>query len=108
MSWREASRVIEREKFIFELIGTERSFAEVCRTFGISRPTGYKWVERYDREGPEGLKDRSHARRHHPNQVEEQLVEAVLRCRRETRVGPKKIRELLVVGHPALKVPAAS
>ncbi len=29
--------------------------------FGISRKTGYKWLERYATSGPTGLRDRSYA-----------------------------------------------
>ena len=32
---------------------------ELCQMFGISRKTGYKWIERYLRQGPQGLEDRS-------------------------------------------------
>jgi pimeloyl-ACP methyl ester carboxylesterase len=30
---------------------SEETFAEICRRFGISRKTGYKWVERYEDKG---------------------------------------------------------
>ena len=31
--------------------------AELCRRFGVSRKTGYRWLERYDALGREGLAD---------------------------------------------------
>ncbi|HEY6376839.1 MAG TPA: helix-turn-helix domain-containing protein [Edaphobacter sp.] len=35
------------------------SVADLCRAYGISRPTAYRWINRYNEEGPEGLVDRS-------------------------------------------------
>jgi hypothetical protein len=31
------------------------SVSELCREFGVSRPTGYRWINRYKESGPEGL-----------------------------------------------------
>jgi len=31
----------------------------LCREFGVSRPTGYRWLNRYKEVGPEGLLDLS-------------------------------------------------
>ena len=36
---------------------SEESFAGLCRRFGISRKTGYKWVERFELKGAGGLDD---------------------------------------------------
>ena len=33
------------------------SVADLCRTHGISRPTAYRWINRYNETGPEGLVD---------------------------------------------------
>ena len=56
--------VEERLQFIEECKSQEWSMAEVCRRFQISRRTGYKWLQRYEADGIEGLKDRSHAPHH--------------------------------------------
>jgi putative transposase len=37
-----------------------RSVSRTADHFGFSRPTIYAWLERYKREGPKGLEDRSH------------------------------------------------
>ena len=37
------------------------SVAATCRYYGISRPTFYKWLHRYEDHGEEGLRDRSSA-----------------------------------------------
>ena len=37
----------------------EMSVADLCRAYGILRPTGYRWINSYKETGPEGLVDRS-------------------------------------------------
>ena len=48
----------ERLRFVAQLLDGE-AMSEVCRTFGISRKTGYKIFERYKEHGLEALTDRS-------------------------------------------------
>lgn len=52
MAWKERSRVDERVLLVAEYVKGERSMAELCREFGISRKTAYKWLARYTAEGP--------------------------------------------------------
>ena len=49
----------ERSRFVVEQESGRYAMAELCRIFGISRETGYKWVERYEAGGPAGLADRA-------------------------------------------------
>ena len=51
----------ERVKFIAQYLQNEESFAALCEEAGISRKTGYKWVERYEAGGVRELVDRSRA-----------------------------------------------
>ena len=51
----------ERFKFVQEHKAEEWSFAELCRRYGVSRKTGYKWLQRYQADGLEGLQDQSRA-----------------------------------------------
>jgi len=50
----------QRQRFVLDAEHTPAAFAELCRRYGISRKTGYKWLDRYARLGPESLADRSH------------------------------------------------
>ena len=61
------------------------TMTELCETFGVSRKTGYKWLERYAVLGLDGLKDQSRAPQDHPNQVSEAVVEKLLQMRRSHR-----------------------
>ena len=49
----------ERARFVHDLESGHWSMTELCERYGVSRPTGYKWVAR--RKGGAGFADRSHA-----------------------------------------------
>lgn len=51
MRWSESGQMSERTQFIAEALAGERAMTVLCREYGISRKTGYKWLERYRREG---------------------------------------------------------
>lgn len=51
----------QREKFIKDLRFGLFSMVELCQRYGVSRKTGYKWVQRFEEEGRHGLNDRSKA-----------------------------------------------
>jgi transposase-like protein len=62
----------------------------LCREYGISRETGYKWLNRFKREGPDGLEERSRRPRASPLATAEDLVVAVLDVREAyPRRGPR-------------------
>lgn len=68
----------------------------LCREYGISRETGYKWLNRFKREGADGLEERSRRPQATPLATAEDLVAAVLKLReRFPRRGPKKLFGLL-------------
>jgi putative transposase len=99
----------ERFRFIEENQKEECSFAELCRRYGVSRKTGYKWLERYEAGGIEGLRDQSRAPECHPNQVVKEVAEAVLEMRRRyPHWGPAKLRVRLQREAPEVVWPAAS
>ena len=47
MPWKEKSVETVREEFVKRVLSKEKSKSELCREYGISRPTGDKWVKRY-------------------------------------------------------------
>src|SRR6266699_1807953 len=60
MPWEERSLMDVRLRFVQDVHRPGWSVAEVCRRYQVSRKTGYKWLERYEKAGPAGLGDRSH------------------------------------------------
>ena len=69
MAWKECSRVDQRILLVCEFMKGEQQMAELCRSFGASRKTAYKWVARYKADGPAGLADRSRAPLTHATRV---------------------------------------
>lgn len=59
MPWREVGKLESRMLFVKALECGRWSFSEVCRRFGISRKTGYKWYGRYVEDGLSGLENHS-------------------------------------------------
>jgi putative transposase len=107
MPWLETDPMTERKRFILEAEGGLFSFAELCRRHGISRKTGYKWLERYELDGPNGLADRSHRPRSCPHATDPQVLEAAFELRRRRpRWGAGKILGHLGTLHPAWSLPA--
>ena len=109
MGWMETCAVDKRMQFVMAVVDREEGFAAVCRQFGVSRKTGYKWLERYREGGVEGLLDRSRAPLHHPQAVTEEIAERCLAVRRAHPTwGPVKVRAWLERRVPRTAWPAAS
>jgi hypothetical protein len=63
--------------------GSDVSFAELCNRFGISRKTGYKWLNRFQEEGADGLKDRSRVPKTSPRRTSVRIEAKVLKIRKK-------------------------
>ena len=104
----------QRIDFVALSLNEETTFSDLCRRFNISRPTGYKWLKRFYKDGVEGLRDRSRRPIHSPGQTTEEIEDMIeLMRKKDPEWGPKKIHRLLLnmqsTGHYSFeKVPAAS
>lgn len=109
MSWRETCAMKERIGLMAELERGERTMSELCRVFGISRKTGYKWSARYREHGIAGLEDQSRAPHTRPYVVGEPVKVALLELRaRHPDWGPVKLLDWLRPRHPDWVLPVAS
>lgn len=92
MPFKETDRMDERCRFVVTYLSGQFDMSELCRSFGISRPTGYKWVERYRRGGALGLQERSRAPQHCPHRMSDELAHWFLaERRRRPHWGPRKL-----------------
>ncbi len=82
MPWKECDRMDERLRFVARLLDGEK-MAPLCRSFGISRKTGYKIFERYKEMGLDGLTDRSRRPYRHANQLPLQLEKLIVALKKE-------------------------
>jgi putative transposase len=109
MPWKERGVTEERFRFIEDWKSEEWNMAELCRFYGISRMTGYKWLGRYESAGLEGLHDLSRAPPTHPNAVIPRVEDWIIGVREQhASWGAPKIRAWLQQKHPAEKIPAES
>jgi len=68
----------QRMEFCLKALRSE-NFRELCREYGISAKTGYKWRERFLREGSEGMEDQSRRPTSHAESLEEREVCEIIR-----------------------------
>lgn len=109
MPWKETKPMDERVRFIGALSSRHYSMTELCRIYGISRKTGYKWEQRYAEGSVDGLKDRSRRPARSPRRSEARCVEALLGERRAHPLwGARKLLVRLGRAHPDWPWPSAS
>lgn len=108
MPFRETSIMDHKRAFVALAEQEGVAFAELCRRFEISRPTGYKWLRRFQAEGVIGLAERRrrpHTSPHRTPAVTEARVVALRDA--HPRWGGQKLRTRLLAQDPD-GVPAAS
>src|SRR5262245_15079147 len=92
MPWNESTVVNERCRFVMAYLQGQLRMSELCVLYGISRPTGYKWVRRFEQRGPMGLYDLSRAARHCPHRMSDEIADWMLQERRKHPIwGARKI-----------------
>ncbi len=86
-----------REELVLRAMEPGANMSEVCRELGVSRKTGYKWLERYRAQGLEGLADMSRRpKQQSKDAVDGEVVLRVLELRKaHPRWGPKKLVAIL-------------
>ena len=96
-----------RVQFVGDFQRGDLSMTELCDRYGISRPTGYKWVDRHARG--ESLADRSRRPLRSPQTTPSDVVRALLEFRaRHPLWGAGKLVQRLAQRAPDRPWPAAS
>jgi transposase-like protein len=96
----------EREKFVRRALEAGANVSERCREFGISRKTGYKWIDRFETGGVADLADVSRRPLSSPLRVSGKVVLQVLALRRQKpRWGAKKLHKVLSRTIPVAELP---
>jgi len=81
MPWQKESTMQLRYQFIQDVHRGAAPIAEFCRRYGISRKTGYKWLDRYAQLGPASLADRSHPPDACPHATAPAVIREILQLR---------------------------
>jgi len=97
MSWLHTHPMEQKIAFITQVQNLPKgAMSELCRQFGISRKTGYKWRRRYRQEGGlSALQERSRRPRRSPRRTEGLLEQRILALRQPDGWGARKIAYLL-------------
>ena len=107
MPWRTESVMDQRVEFVLRARAGAESIAALCRDYGVSRPTGYLWLDRYQEVGSvNGLAEHSRRPLHSPQRMAAAVEAAVLALRDKTAWGGPKIAKALERG--GVRVAAAT
>lgn len=106
MPWERKTVDNQRSEFVARATMGEESLSALCRKYGISRPTGYKWLERY--KGGETMLDRPHTPFRKPFKTSPDVELRIVDVRAAHPTwGARKIQRFLV-DKGENSVPAAS
>ena len=89
----------ERLAFVRDFESGHWSMTELCERYGVTRPTGYKWMARSDGR-PRGFADRSHAPHQCPHRTSADMEALIVAARQEYGWGAKKLRQVLAHAVP--------
>jgi transposase InsO family protein len=96
MAWKAKDAMELRIEFVLGARRGEQPFSVLCREYGISRPTGYLWLRRYQEAGSvQALAERSRRPHHSPAATPARLEAAVVGLRERHGWGARKLQVLL-------------
>lgn len=96
MPWEARAIVSLRKDFVLKALAKESTFAELCRRYGISRKTGYKWVKRFEATGVAGLADESRRPLTSPLETSSETSFEIIKLRHQHPTwGARKLESLL-------------
>ena len=94
MPWKERTVAQMRKEFVERVLAGEKSKSALCKEYGISRPTGDKWIKRYIEGYP--LDDKSRRPHTTPNQTPPETEEKIIGYRiKYPAIGAVKIRKMM-------------
>ena len=100
--------IVDLRRQMVEAVMAGVPIAQVARDFGVSRPTVYEWVRRWDAASEESLADRSHARLTQPERTPATIERLLIAERKRWGFGSKKILQRLRDQYPDLEWPHRS
>ncbi len=109
MPWDQSTTMDQKRLFIADYLTRSFSIVELCARYGVSRPTGYKWIDRFLENGQSGLEERSRRPVGCPHRTSDDVVRRVIDLRRKhPHWGAKKLLKILNTRHPEVDWPARS
>ena len=94
MPWKEQRLETMREEFVKRVLAHEKSKSELCREYGISRPTGDKWIARFI--SGECMQDMKRTPKTLPNKTDPEIEKEIVRYRKQyPALGAVKIHRIM-------------
>jgi transposase len=107
MPWKVKEPMDERVSLIGDWKSGNYSITELSRIYRVSRKAIYKWTNRYEGQGIDGLKELGRAPLSHPNETKAEIVRALIQEKMEhCKWGPKKLLSHLQRSRPAVQWPS--
>jgi putative transposase len=107
MGWENYKVEHQRLHLVEAYIEKEASMTDLCKQYGVSRKTGYKWFNIYLSSGKEGLKDMSKAPKDPYCLYSKDQIQIAIDYKLKHRTyGPKKVLVKLSELYPKLKWPS--
>lgn len=107
MAWRLLKVEEQRKQLVEAYLRGTASMSELCKQFGVSRKTAYKWSDRYQRLGEKGLKDLSKARLVPVKLYSDEIIDMLIDLKLKKRSwGPRKIIARLEHEYPRIDWPS--
>lgn len=108
MPWKEVSIMSQRLEFVTLAAAEKANIRHLCRCYGISSATAYKWLHRFQSSGVDGLANRSRRPHHSPSRSAIEMEEAIINLRgKHPAWGGRKLRDrLLALNHTAVPSPS--
>lgn len=95
MPWKERTVMSQKLEFVKAAQSTN-NFRALCSQYGITPPTGYKYLNLYLLYGETGLRERSRAPRNQPTKTCRELENLIISLRKQYSWGGEKIRTYLI------------
>jgi len=95
----EQARLMAWRLKVLRQAADEQNVARVCRRFGISRKSLYKWKRRHAEHGDGGVGDRPRTPRRSPRAIAREVVGKILHLRQHYHFGPTRIAAYLTRFH---------
>ena len=97
MPWKEVSIMSQRLEFVTLATGENANLRHLCRCFGISPNTAYKWLDRFRADGINGLADRSRRPHNSPVRTPKEMETAIIKLRgKHPAWGGRKLERRLL------------
>jgi len=97
MPWKVKTMMESRRELVELALGAGSNMSELCRRFGVSRKTAYKWMRRYEESGVSGLGDHSRRPKTSPQRTSVAVEKRVVQLRTEHPAwGGRKLHRLLL------------